>query len=309
MQIKKSPESGSSSGKAGGGIIFLRKMPGQTSFQALGRLKRVLGTRKVGHTGTLDKFAEGLLIVLTGKLTRLNSLITDMDKSYEALIRFGRETDTLDPEGETVALAEPPAIETIKKVLPVFTGPIQQTPPLYSAVHIDGKRAHAIARSGNVVDMPTRNITIYSLEILDYEAPDLRLRIHCSKGSYVRSLARDIGIACGSRAYVQELVRTSVGPFDLGEALSIDDFRGEEDFYPWEDFFKKTGHSQSAVLTSEGLKKIRVGAPFHQNYITEQLEEKEGFLLLKDENGTLCAVLEKCDGQYRYRINLAVEGS
>jgi len=309
IQTKKTHNESSSSQKKGGGIVFLKKIPGQTSFQALGQLKRVLETRKVGHTGTLDKFAEGLLIVLTGKFTRLNSLITDMDKSYEALIRFGRETDTLDPEGETVALASPPSRETIENHLSAFTGDLQQKPPLYSAVHIDGKRAHAIARSGNVVDMPSRNISIRSLEIVEYSSPDLKLRIHCSKGTYIRSLARDLGLACDSRAYVQELVRTSVGPFQLEDALDIEDFKGPEDFYSWEDFFKKIGHSCVAELSPEGLGKVKVGVPFKEEFLSEGLKREEHYLLLKDGQGRLCAVLERRNGQYRYKINLAVEQS
>ncbi|MDC7239348.1 MAG: tRNA pseudouridine(55) synthase TruB, partial [Spirochaetales bacterium] len=219
--------------------MFLHKKTGVTSFQALGRIKKVLATRKVGHTGTLDKFAEGLLILLTGKLTRLNALITGLDKEYEALVRFGRETDTLDPEGEVVAEAAVPSLEQIEAVMDSFRGKIQQIPPSYSAIHIDGKRAHELVRSGKEVEMPSREIEIFDLEILGYEAPDLKLRVHCSKGTYIRSLARDIGQACGSRAYVQELIRTAVGPFSLKEAVEVEDFAGPVSFYSWESFFGK----------------------------------------------------------------------
>lgn len=296
---------------SGGGIIFLHKKQGVTSFQALGRIKKVLNTGKVGHTGTLDKFAEGLLILLTGKLTRMNALITDLDKEYEALIRFGRETDTLDPEGETVAEADPPTLKTIESVLNQFKGEISQIPPRYSAIHIDGKRAHELARSGKEVEMPSREITVHDLEILEYENNDLKLRVHCSKGTYIRSLARDIGIACGSRAYVQELVRTAVGPFSLDTAVDVENFKGPEDFYSWEEFFLRLGKSRILTLNELGLKRMKDGIPFRKEFLLEpsndvdyhQIQQAE-FLLLKDTEGILKAVLEYKNGRYQYKINL-----
>lgn len=295
----------------GGGIIFLHKNPGVTSFQALGRIKKVLNTGKVGHTGTLDKFAEGLLILLTGKMTRMNSLITGLDKKYEALIRFGRETDTLDPEGETVAEADPPALEAIQSVLDQFKGEISQIPPRYSAIHIDGKRAHELTRSGRHVEMPPRDITIYDLEILSYKDNDLSLRVHCSKGTYIRSLARDIAVACGSRAFVQELKRTAVGPFSLESAVKVDSFAGPESFYPWEDFFTRLGNSRILVLNDLGITKMKDGIPFRKEFLSEPelLDDKAGaerseYLLLKDEHDILKAVLEYKEGRYQYRINL-----
>lgn len=294
----------------GGGIIFLNKKPGVTSFQALGRIKKVLNTGKVGHTGTLDKFAEGLLILLAGKLTRMNALITGLDKEYVALIRFGRETDTLDPEGETVAEADPPSLETIESVIHQFKGEISQTPPRYSAIHIDGKRAHELARSGKEVEMPSRKITIYDIEILGYENNDLKLRVHCSKGTYIRSLARDIGTACNSRAYVQELIRTAVGPFSLDSAVDVESFRGPEDFYSWEEFFLKLGNSRILTLNELGLKRMKDGIPFRKEFLSEPsrestvLNDRTEYLLLKDSEGILKAVLEYKDGRYQYKINL-----
>jgi len=297
------PENPSSSG-ADGGIIFLRKESGLTSFQALGRIKKVLGTRKVGHTGTLDKFAEGLLILLTGKMTRLNALITGMDKSYEALIRFGRETDTLDPEGLTVAEAPVPDLDTITGKLEIFRGTINQTPPLYSAVHIDGQRAHVLARKGVDAEVPSRQVTIYGLEILSYDAPDLKLKIHCSKGTYIRSLARDLGRACGSRASVQELLRTSIGPFRLEEALRADDFSGAADFYPWQSFFKRLDVADMAVVNEEGIQKMAHGIPFRPEFLSAPAALERELLILHDADGDLKAVLERRNGSYRYKINL-----
>ncbi len=290
---------------AAGGIIFLHKKQGVTSFQALGRIKKVLNTRKVGHTGTLDKFAEGLLILLTGKLTRLNALITGLDKEYEALIRFGKETATLDPEGEVVAEAAVPSIEDLEAVLGSFKGTVQQVPPAYSAIHIDGKRAHELVRSGKEVEMPSREITIYDLEILSYDAPDLRLRVHCSKGTYIRSLARDLGLACGSRGYVQELVRTAVGPFSLESAVDVDGFNGPESFYSWEEFFEKLGNARVGILNERGLDLMKNGVQFSEDFLDEPFRGAGDMVLLKDKDGNLKAVLEEKGGKYRYKINLS----
>jgi tRNA pseudouridine55 synthase len=209
------------------GLILLHKPPGLTSFDALRDIKRILGTGKVGHTGTLDKFAEGLLLILTGRALKLCQWFTRCDKRYEAVIRFGTETDTLDPEGSPVAEAPLPSRENVEQAIPCFLGKIEQAPPVYSAIHIDGKRASALARSGESPEMQKRPVTIYSLELLSWEPPYAKIFVHCSSGTYIRSLARDIALAAGSRAHLTALIRTQVGGFKLGtgEQLKI---RNEE---------------------------------------------------------------------------------
>ncbi len=203
-------------------ILLVNKRSGLTSFSSLNAIKRTVDP-KVGHAGTLDKFAEGLLVVLTGSMTKLNVLFSTMDKSYRATIRFGLETDTLDPEGEVIARADPPSRETIQSAIPSFLGEIMQAPPLYSALHIQGKRASDIARSGKHVEMTQRPITVHDFSLVSYEEGVLVADIHVSKGTYIRSLARDLGLACGSRAYLQALQRTSIGPFSLEESVYADD--------------------------------------------------------------------------------------
>ncbi|GHV93924.1 hypothetical protein AGMMS50293_02440 [Spirochaetia bacterium] len=200
------------------GLLLLRKKPGLTSFEALGEVKRALGTGKVGHTGTLDKFAEGLLVILTGRALKLSPWFSHCDKQYEGIIRFGVETDTLDPEGSPVAEAALPSRETVEKILPQFTGDIMQAPPVYSAIHINGKRASALARSGEQVEMKMRPVHIYKLELRSWEPPFARIFVHCSSGTYIRSLTRDIALAAGSRAHLTALTRTKVAGFTLEEA-------------------------------------------------------------------------------------------
>jgi tRNA pseudouridine55 synthase len=205
------------------GFILLNKKPGITSFQALNWIKKVYSTGKVGHTGTLDKFASGLLLVLVGRAVKLTPWFSGCDKEYEGIIQFGTETDTLDNEGVPVAAAPPPDRETLEAVLPRFRGDQLQTPPMYSAIHVDGKRAHTLARSGMAVDMRKRPVSIYVLELLSYEPPLARIRVRCSKGTYIRSLARDIALAAGSRGHLIALTRTGIAAFRLAGAVDVPD--------------------------------------------------------------------------------------
>ncbi|MDR2923562.1 MAG: tRNA pseudouridine(55) synthase TruB [Treponema sp.] len=198
------------------GLILFHKPPGLTSFDALRGIKRILGTGKVGHTGTLDKFAEGLLLVLTGRALKLSQWFTHCDKQYEGTVCFGAETDTLDPEGAVIANAPLPSRKNVEQAVPRFLGRIEQSPPAYSAIHIDGERASALARRGEAPEMRKRPVTIYRLELLSWEPPHAKIFVHCSSGTYIRSLARDIALAAGSRAHLTALIRTQVGGFRLG---------------------------------------------------------------------------------------------
>jgi tRNA pseudouridine55 synthase len=197
------------------GLLLLNKKSGLTSFDSLNAVKKALGTRKVGHTGTLDKFASGLLVVLAGRAVKLTPWFSLCNKEYEGTIRFGVETDTLDPEGGIVAEGPVPDREALEKALPLFRGDILQAPPLYSAIHVDGKRASERARSGESIEMKKRPVTIHVLELLSWEPPLACIRVRCSSGTYIRSLARDIAIAAGSRAHLAALKRKAVAGFHL----------------------------------------------------------------------------------------------
>ena len=208
-------------------IVLLAKQPGVTSFTSLYNVKRAFNTTKVGHTGTLDNFAQGLLVVCTGRLTRLAGNITEFDKSYKAVIHFGSETDTLDYEGEVVREAPLPDEETVRSVVASFVGEQLQTPPLFSAIHVDGKRASELVRKGVEVEIPARKITVYDAKILDIKKDENNKVEAClvdfsvSKGTYIRCLARDIGKACNSAAHLIGLYRTKVGEFDVTRAAGF----------------------------------------------------------------------------------------
>lgn len=210
-----------------GKIVLLAKQPGLTSFASLYAVKRALGTTKVGHTGTLDSFAEGLLVVCTGSLTRLASRITQFDKTYEAVILFGEETDTLECTGNAIKSSPLPSKSDFEKALSRFTGNLMQSPPAFSALHVDGERSSDLARQGRSVALPPRPVTVYESKILELLEDSsgavraARVLFSVSKGTYIRSLARDIAAECKSAAHLAGLRRTTVGDFHLEDAAGF----------------------------------------------------------------------------------------
>jgi len=285
------------------GLILLNKKPGVTSFEALGEVKRALGTGKVGHTGTLDKFAQGLLVVLTGRALRLTPWFSHCDKQYRGRIHFGAETDTLDPEGNVIAEAQPPSRERAEQAIKTFKGEIMQKPPVFSAIHINGQRASKLARSGEVPEMKERAVTIYDLKLEEWQPPFADIFVHCSSGTYIRSLARDIAIAAGSRAHLSSLLRTQVAAFSLDMA---------------DDSISSPRHIDKSVIAALGLSwyeitPIEAENISHGKPLAPILEEKKpfshnplsthnaaDFSAAVFEGETLIAVVEKSGGVWKY---------
>lgn len=211
-------------------VILIDKPAGMTSFGVVARLRRVLSQQagkkvKVGHTGTLDPFATGLMILVTGKKCREAETYTKLDKWYEAEIVLGQVSTTGDPEGELTDISDrQPTREEIEQVLQQFTGEIRQRPPIFSAIKINGQRAYKLARGGQEVEIPERTVQIYTLELVDYTYPSLNIRVHVSSGTYIRSLAVDIGKKLGVGAYCQALRRTKIANYDIADAKVLADF-------------------------------------------------------------------------------------
>lgn len=209
------------------GMLLVDKPAGITSFGVVARVRRQLSQRlgkkaKVGHTGTLDPFATGLMIIVTGKECRNAGNYSKLDKEYEATITLGVTSSTGDPEGElTQVSTQQPTKEAVEAALKQFVGEITQRPPMFSAIKINGRRAYDLARKGEVVEMPERQVTIYSLELLDYTYPEIRIRVHVSSGTYIRTLAEDLGKVLETGAYCSELRRTKVGEWSIEGALAI----------------------------------------------------------------------------------------
>ena len=208
------------------GVLLLDKPVGLSSNHALQRAKRALEARKAGHTGTLDPFATGLLVCCLGRATKISTHMLNADKGYVATLRFGQETDSGDLTGNLVTEAPPEfkgvAEEDLLRVLENFRGAIEQIPPMYSALKRDGKPLYEYARQGIELDRPPRPVTIYKLELLSLDGLEAEIAVQCSKGTYIRTLAQDIGRQLGCGAHLNALRRTSVGPFMLSDAVELE---------------------------------------------------------------------------------------
>lgn len=282
------------------GMILLKKPEGVTSFRALGILKKKLNTKKVGHTGTLDKFATGLLVILTGKMTKFAPYITGMDKTYQATFRFGTTTTTLDPEGDFLGIKPVPELKLIKEIINnQFQGKITQIPPDFSAVHIGGQRAYQLKLKGEEVIIPPRDITIKKFDVLDWDGRDLTVEIDCSKGTYIRSIARDLGEKTDSLAYVVSLNRSVVGPFSSENSVTGDDFTQNDVVSPY-DLISNLGR-QISFVTDNATIEIRNGKKMKTEfYSSESPKFRDGEVALFDENRDFVAMIEQSNGQSKY---------
>ncbi len=205
------------------GVLLLDKPEGMSSTQALAKAKWLLNAEKAGHTGTLDPFATGLLPLCFGEATKFASDLLDADKTYEATIRLGVTTTTGDPEGEVLQARDVNVQRAqIESALDKFRGPIDQVPPMHSALKRDGKPLYAYAREGKTLEREARAVTIHELELVSFSAPNIRIRVRCSKGTYIRVLGEDIGQALGTGGHLISLRRVGVGNLLIAEAMTID---------------------------------------------------------------------------------------
>jgi tRNA pseudouridine55 synthase len=205
------------------GIININKPGGMTSFRVVALVRRLSGERRVGHAGTLDPAATGVLPVCLGRATRVVEFLMDTTKTYRAEIELGIATDTGDASGQIVQKGDPFGIsrEALESALASFCGSIHQTPPMYSAVKYQGKPLYRLARAGITVERKSRLAKIYNLELVDWQPPVFTIEVSCGKGTYIRTLASDLGQVLGCGAYVKSLVRLRYGPFDIKDAVSI----------------------------------------------------------------------------------------
>ena len=217
------------------GILLVDKPPGLTSHDVVARVRRLAGTRKVGHAGTLDPMATGLLILGLNSSTRLLTYLVGLDKEYFATIRLGEATTTDDAEGETIEVAPAAAVaaisdDDITREVRVLTGPIQQRPSSVSAIKVGGKRAYTLARAGEAIELAARSVTITAFEVLGRRRSDGRLdldvRVECSSGTYIRALARDLGASLGVGGHLTALRRSAIGPFSVEDAAQLADADG-----------------------------------------------------------------------------------
>lgn len=212
------------------GIILIDKPAQMTSFGVVARIRRVLSKQvgkkvKVGHTGTLDPFATGLMILVVGKECKNAAQYTKLDKVYRAVFKLGQTSTTGDPEGElTVVSTVQPIRQEIEQACQSFIGKSWQRPPIFSALKVNGRRSYQLARDHQAIELPKRLIEIYSLTVIDYSYPYVTIQVHVSSGTYIRSLVADIGAKLGTGAYCRELRRLSIANWSVGDARSLVDF-------------------------------------------------------------------------------------
>jgi tRNA pseudouridine55 synthase len=207
------------------GWLNIDKPEGMTSTQVIGRVRRALNAQKLGHAGTLDPLATGILPIALGEATKTISFAQDQDKVYRFTIAWGEERNTDDLEGEVTATSEKrPSMEEVQALIPHFIGDIQQVPPKFSAIKVDGQRAYALARAGEDVELASRIVSVYSLHLIKATSQDAEFEMECGKGTYVRSLARDMGRILGCFGHISKLRRTAVGNFSESNAIPLDVF-------------------------------------------------------------------------------------
>lgn len=207
------------------GILNINKPAGLTSHDVVQRIRRILGIKKVGHTGTLDPLATGVLVVCVGRATRLIEYIVPGEKQYRATLKLGETTNTFDSDGNIVATADPSAITeaAVRQALTRFVGTIQQVPPIYSAIKKDGTPLHRLARQGQSVSPPPRTVHIATIDLLAFEPPFATIYVTCGAGTYIRSLAHDVGQLLAVGAHLTELVRVANGQWHISSAVTLED--------------------------------------------------------------------------------------
>ena len=289
-------------------VILIDKPAGLTSSETINRARRILGIKKIGHSGTLDKFATGLLVVCTGSATKLTRYFLESDKRYTGEVRLGVATDSCDTEGDITGRCDISHLtpDDIRSALEKFRGEIKQRPPSYSALKINGRRASDLARSGEDVLMEERQVTVYSLDVLDINFAEgiIRLDIYCSKGTYIRSLARDIGLELGVCAHLQSLRRVSSGMFNVADALTLERLAGYKD--GTENAEKSILDPVSAlsdfsrmVLNPEGVRKALNGADFLPEQVLSCEQGSKKLYVILDGRKNLIAIADINIGKWQ----------
>ena len=241
------------------GLVVVDKSPGMTSHDVVARVRRLAGTRKVGHAGTLDPMATGVLVLGVDRATRLLGHLMLTEKSYDATIRLGVATTTDDAEGEVVATSDVGGVsaDDVRTELARFVGDIEQVPTAVSAIKVDGQRAYARVRAGEQVELKARPVTIHELVVHEVDLPDVRISVRCSSGTYIRAIARDLGEALGVGGHLTALRRTAVGSFDLSVARTLDELAGGVEVLPIADAARRT--FPVLELTEEQAAHVRFG--------------------------------------------------
>lgn len=280
------------------GVINIYKEAGYTSHDVVAKLRGILKQKKIGHTGTLDPQAQGVLPVCLGKGTKLCDLLADHDKEYEAVLRLGITTDTQDMEGNvlqesSVQVSE----EEVRTCILSFQGEQMQVPPMYSALKVNGKKLYELAREGKVVERKARPVTFHKIEVLWMELPKVKIRVQCSKGTYIRTLCNDIGEKLGCGGCMEELLRTRVERFALEDAVKLNEVQkameeGTVDslIFPVDRIFDQY---PTAKTTTQGDLLVHNGNRLFSELLQEEPEAESGYVRVYDSEDTFIGLFEK----------------
>ena len=287
------------------GFLNINKQTGWTSHDVVARLRQLLKMKKVGHTGTLDPAATGVLPICIGKATRLAEYLTGMDKEYEAVMRLGETTDTLDATGKILARRSTEGLtrEQVRAAMDDFLGDIEQIPPMFSAVKVGGQPLYKAARAGREVRRESRIVTVHRLELLAMNGSDVTLRVACSKGTYIRTLCADIGERLGMGAHLSRLRRTRSGPFRIEEALTLDEIAEAVETGRIQNHLLPAGtvlrDFPSVSVTQEGASSVLHGAPIGIGGVDQLPKDfKTGqHVLVYSDTGHLIALAEALVGR------------
>lgn len=277
------------------GILNVNKLCGPTSFRIVDTIRRLSGEKRVGHAGTLDPGACGVLPVCLGQAVRLTEYIHRFDKEYIAGIMLGATTDTLDAQGSIMSRGDITGITAkgIEQALDAFTGEISQSPPLYSAVKIGGKKSYRLARSGVSVPLKPRFVRVNSIEMLSCEPPYLKIRVNCSTGTYIRAIARDLGEALGCGAHLKDLVRTAYGPYRMEDAFSLEEIEKSGRHFDFSPILLPVDHPlqswQHKVLDDRMATCVLSGTPVSMK---PPLPDTQQLLRCYDHKGRFLAILK-----------------
>lgn len=280
------------------GVINIYKEKGYTSHDVVARLRGILKMKKIGHTGTLDPDAQGVLPVCLGSATRLCGMLTDKEKIYEAVLLLGRETDTQDISGHVLSEHKVTVSEAeVKSVIKGFVGPYEQIPPMYSALKVDGKKLYELAREGRVIERKARPVEIYEIDILEMTLPRVRMRVRCSKGTYIRTLCHDIGEKLSCKGCMEELLRTKAGCFLIEEAVTLDKVEQLVKAGQIEEYIlaadKVLGEYPACTVKEEFTRFIYNGNPFLPEDLENETEMlRQGMVRVYDSKGKFVAVYE-----------------
>ncbi len=277
------------------GYLIIDKPAGMTSHDVVGRVRRILGERRVGHAGTLDPAATGVLPIAVGLATRTVEYLSDASKAYVAEVTFGVTTDSADGDGVVTDVCDATGLADaqIEALVASFAGPQLQVPPMHSAIKVDGQRMYELARKGEQIDVPPRPITIHAIELIDWEPPVATVFVHCSKGTYIRSLARDLGENAGCGAYMSNLVRVATGPFTLNDAVRLEELEPLLATEPWEQI---ATHPDAALWSFPAVVVDDREAASWRNGNPIDVPGATGRVRVYDSGGTWLGVGETDDG-------------